>query len=253
MAGNRCVIVTGGSAGIGFATAEKFLREGDRVAILSTNEQKGHAAEARLAQLGEVMWVGCHVNDYEECVAAVAAVERRFGAVDVLVNNAGVVSERVGFLHVDLDDVRRTLDVDVMGTINMARAVVEGMVARGSGTIVNVSSICGHMANTESVGYHAAKGAVEMVTKSLARELAGSGLRVVAVAPGWVNTEMIDETVAAVGASLHLKGRIVEPAEIAGAIWLLTLPEASAVNGSTVMADDGYASFKGVDGSIAAC
>lgn len=246
----RVVIVTGGSAGIGYAVARKFLAAGDRVAILSTNEERGRRAEAVLAELGEAVWVRCHVNDYDECAEAVAEVERRLGPVDVLVNNAGIVSKRVGFLDVDLDDVRRTLDVDVMGTINMARAVVEGMVSRGSGTIVNVGSICGRMANTESVGYHAAKGAVEMVTKSLARELAGSGVRVVCVAPGWVRTEMIDDTVAEVGASLHMKGRIIEPAEIAGVVWLLTLPEAAAVNGSTVMADDGYASFKGIDGGL---
>ena len=122
------------------------------------------------------------------------------------------------------------------------------MVEQESGTIVNIGSICGVMANSESVGCHASKGAVEMLTKALARELSPYGIRMVCVAPGWVRTEMIDDTVASIGASLHMKGRIVEPAEIAGVVWLMTQPEASAVNGTTVMADDGYAVFKGIDG-----
>lgn len=87
-----------------------------------------------------------------------------------------------------------------------------------------------------------------MVTKSLARELSGYGIRVVCVSPGWVRTEMIDDAVAKIGASLHMKGRIVEPEEIAGVVYLMTLDEASAVNGTTVMADDGYSAFKGIDG-----
>ncbi len=229
----RVVIITGGSAGIGYATAKKFLSKGNKVVILSTNEEKGRRAEKQLANIGEVCWMKC-INKY--------------GKVDILVNNAGIVSKRTSFLDVDLDDLKRTYDVDVMGTVHMIHNVTKHMVKAESGVIINIGSICGKMANTESLGYHIAKGAIEMLTKSLARELSKYKIRVVCAAPGWVHTEMIDDTVANVGGALHMKGRIIEPDEIAGAVYLLSLEEASAINGSTVMVDDGYTSFKGVEG-----
>ena len=245
---SRVVIVTGASQGIGFATAKKFLEKGDQVVILSTNEQKGRRAEAALAPLGKVVWKQCNVAKAEDCYRVVDETAKEFGRVDVVVNCAGVVSTRNSFLEVDLENVRKTLEINVMGTIQMIHAASKYMVPQEKGVIVNIGSICGSMANSESVGYHASKGAVNMITKSLARELSPYGIRVVCAAPGWVHTEMIDETVAEIGASLHLKGRIIEPEEIAGAVYLLSLDEASAINGSTVMVDDGYASFKGVDG-----
>ena len=246
----RIVIVTGGSSGIGFATARKFLEQGDTVVILSTNEAKGRAAESKLKAYGEVCWMSCNAARNEDCVRVAQEVEARYGRIDVLVNNAGIVSKRVPFLQVELEDVRHTLDVNVMGTIQMIRAVSDVMVRQGKGVVVNIGSICGTLANTESVGYHASKGAVAMVTKSLARELTPYGIRVVSAAPGWVRTDLIDDAVAQVGGTLHMKGRIIEPEEIAGAVWLLSLDEASAINGSTVMVDDGYASFKGLDGGV---
>ncbi len=244
----RIVIVTGASQGIGFATAKKFLSKGDKVVILSTSEKKGKKAEEELKKYGEVTWVKCDVSKIDECQASVDFTVEKYGRVDALVNSAGILSKRNSFLEVDLDDIRRVLDVNVMGTIQMISAVSKYMVKQGSGTVVNIGSIDGCMANTESVGYHASKGGVHMLTKALARELSGYGIRVVAVAPGWVNTEMVDELGAAMGAPFHMKGRIVEPDEIAGVAYLMTLEEASAINGSIVMADDGYASFKGVDG-----
>ena len=245
---NRVVIVTGASQGIGFATAKKFLQKGNRVVILSTNEAKCKRAQAALAEFGEVVWKQCDVSSYSDCIRAADETAAQFGRIDVLVNCAGVVSTRNSFLQVDMENVRRTLDINVMGTIQMISAVSKYMTAQESGVIVNIGSICGSMANSESVGYHASKGAVNMITKSLARELSPYGIRVVCAAPGWVHTEMIDDTVADIGASLHMKGRIIEPAEVAGAVYLLTLEEACAINGSTVMVDDGYASFKGIDG-----
>ena len=130
----------------------------------------------------------------------------------------------------------------------MAHYVAKHMATQKSGVIVNVGSICGFMANTEAIGYHASKGGVKMVTQAMARELSPYGVRVVSVAPGWVRTGMIDKPIEMIGSALHMKGRIIEPEEIANAIYLMSLEEASAINGSTVMVDDGYSSFKGVDG-----
>ena len=246
----RIVIITGASQGIGFAVAKKFLTKGDKAVILSTSEQKGRKSEEELKELGEVTWLKCDVSKMKDCQAAADFTMEKYGRIDVLVNSAGILSKRNSFLEVDLDDIRRVLDVNIMGTIQMISAVSKYMVKQGSGTVVNIGSIDGCMANTESVGYHASKGGVHMLTKALARELSGYGIRVVAIAPGWVNTEMVDENGATMGAPFHMKGRIVEPEEIAGAVYLMTLEEASAINGSIVMADDGYASFKGIDGGL---
>ncbi len=247
---NRVVIITGGASGIGLAAAKKFLEKGNKVVISSTNETKGNKAVQALSAYGEVQWIKCNVADSEECKKAADTVMQKYGRIDVLVNSAGIVSKRNSFLEVDLEDVQKTIMVNTMGTINMISACTKYMVPQKKGVVVNVGSICGTMANTESVGYHASKGAVAMVTKSLARELSGYGIRVVGAAPGWVHTEMMEDEIVDMGAKLHMKGRVIEPEEIAGAIYILSLDEASAINGSMVMADDGYSSFKGIDGGL---
>ncbi len=247
---NRVIIVTGGSSGIGYATAKQFLQKGDKVVILSTGETKGRKAVQELSEWGEIHWKKCDVSSYKSCINVVDEIVEQYGRIDVLVNNAGVVSKRESFLNCDMADVERTLMINTMGTIHMIHAITKYMISQEKGVIINIGSICGVMANSESVGYHASKGAVQMITKSLARELSGFGIRVVCAAPGWVHTELIDATVANDGGEFHMKGRIIEPAEIAGVVYLLSLDEAAAINGSTVMADDGYASFKGISGGL---
>ena len=145
-----------------------------------------------------------------------------------------------------MDNIEKTIQINLLGTISVAKYVAQVMKKQGSGTIVNVGSIDGVMANHESIAYHASKGGVHMFTKSLARELSPFGIRVVCVAPGWVDTGMVPPAAKAYGSKLLMKGRLITTDELAGAIWLMTLPEASAINGSVVMADDGYAEFKGL-------
>ena len=243
---NKIVIVTGGTKGIGFATAKKFLSEGDKVVILGRhiNEENLKKLEA----VGEVTFVQADVSKEEDCKKVMETVIGKYGTVDVLANVAGVVGIRSSFLEADVKDVANTININLMGTIYMSQLAAREMVKKNEGVIVNVGSIDGFMANTEAIGYHASKGGVKMLTQAMARELSPYGVRVVSVAPGWVRTEMIDDTIAEIGGKLHLKGRIIMPEEIANVIYLMTLKEASAINGSTVMADDGYCSFKGVDG-----
>ena len=242
---NRVVVVTGGTKGIGLATVKKFVEEGDRVVTC------GRSVTKEIEELQNVLFVKGDVSSLEDCQHIISETLKHFGKIDVLVNVASVVGERKNILDVDLNDVEKTIRINLMGTIYMSKLVAENMVANRNGVIVNVGSICGIIANTESIGYHASKGGVGMVTKALARELSPFGVRVVSVAPGWVKTGMIDKPIEEIGSKLHMKGRIIQPEEIAGAIWLMTLKEASAINGSTVMTDDGYSSFKGVDGYIA--
>jgi len=246
---SRIVVVTGGSMGIGYSTAKKFLEHGDKVAILSIDDNiAGKKVEEQLSEYGEVMWIKADVSNRDDCKNAVEAVFDRYGRIDVLVNNAGVVGKRTSFLSVDLDDTLRTLQINVMGTIQMTSYASQYMKEQGKGVVVNIGSLCGISANAESVGYHASKGAVRMVTQSLARELSPYGIRVVSAAPGWVKTNLVTPEMEDIGNKLHMTGKILSPEQIAGTVYILTLDEASGINGTTVMVDDGYTSFKGVDG-----
>jgi len=249
---SNVVMVTGGTRGIGFETAKKFLTKGYKVAIASIDsEEVIEQAMSELSALGEVAFFECNIADAEQCRLAVSKTVEQFGTVDVLANVAGVVGQRVPLIEADTSDILNTIQINLMGTIQLCQEVGKVMVNNRSGVMINVGSICGSIANTESIGYHASKGGVRMATQAMAREMSPYGVRVLSVAPGWVKTAMIDKPIEEIGSKLHMKGRIIEPKEIADAIYLMSLPEASAINGSTVMVDDGYSSFKGVDGYIA--
>ena len=243
---NRIVIVTGGSKGIGFATAKKFLSCGDKVIILGRHENE--SALEDLKKKVEVTFIRADVSIADDCRRVVSAAMDTYGRIDVLANVAGIVGTRGAFVDLDLADIQNTININLMGTINLSQLAAREMLKQRSGVIINVGSIDGFLANTESIGYHASKGGVKLLTQAMARELSPYGIRVLSVAPGWVKTGMIDKPIEEIGSRLHMKGRIILPEEIADAIWLMSLPEASAINGTTVMADDGYSSFKGVDG-----
>ena len=243
---NRIVIVTGGSKGIGFATAKKSLSCGDKVIILGRHENESALEE--LKKKGEVTFIRADVSIADDCRRVVSAAMETYGRIDVLANVAGIVGTRGAFVDLDLADIQNTININLMGTINLSQLAAREMLKQRSGVIINVGSIDGFLANTESIGYHASKGGVKLLTQAMARELSPYGIRVLSVAPGWVKTGMIDKPIEEIGSRLHMKGRIILPEEIADAIWLMSLPEASAINGTTVMADDGYSSFKGVDG-----
>ena len=243
---DRVVIVTGGTNGIGLACARKFLGQGDKVVYLGRHQKEG--VDAELAALGVASFVRADVAVQTDCERAVDETVGRYGRVDVLVNVAGIVGERRDFCEIDLDDVRSVIETNLMGTLYMGRFVAPHMRERRRGVIVNVGSICGHIANTENVAYHASKGGVAMLTKAEARELAPYGVRVVEVAPGWVHTGMLDPAILEVGGKLHRGGKIVEPEQVADLVCLAASPEASCWNGTCVMADNGYSAFKGLDG-----
>lgn len=242
----KVVIITGGTSGIGLEVSRKFLSVGAKVVIASVDcEATIEKSMNELSELGEVSFYKCNVACHHDCQDVVTETIKKYGRIDILVNVAGITGKREKLIEGDLANIRQTIEVNLMGSINMAHYVAKEMVTQKSGTIVNVGSICGFMVNSESIGYHASKGGVKMFTQALARELAPFGIRVVSVAPGWVRTAMVDEKTAELGGTFHLKNRILEPKEISDAIYLLTLDEASGINGTTVMVDDGYTTFKG--------
>ncbi len=241
---SRTVVVTGGAKGIGRATVARFAAAGERVIALGRDRGALEALEA----LGGAETHVCDITDE----AAVTAAFKAIGAVDVLVNNAGI-GESAPLGATTLDAWRRHIDVNATGPFLCMRAVVPGMRERGSGAIVTVASTAGRAGVPYTTAYSASKHAVIGLTRAVAAEVAGSGVRVNAVCPTFVRTEMTERSIenivartgrtpeqaeAALAAAAPL-GRLLEPDEVADAIVFLASPAAAAINGQAIVIDGG--------------
>jgi NAD(P)-dependent dehydrogenase (short-subunit alcohol dehydrogenase family) len=240
----RRVVVTGGAKGIGRAAVERFAALGDRVVAL------GRGAEA-LAALSDALTVDTHVCDVTD-EASVALVFDEIGAVDVLVNNAGM-GESAPLHRTTLESWHRHLEVNATGPFLCMRAVIPGMRERGAGTVVTVASTAGRAGVPYTTAYTASKHAVIGLTRAVAAELAGTGVRVNAVCPTFVRTEMTDRSIAqivqstgrsaeqaeAALAAASPLGRLLEPGEVADAIVHLASPAAAAISGQAWVIDGG--------------
>ena len=141
---NKIVIVTGGTRGIGFETAKKFLNEGNKVIIASIDDDKTiKEAVEELSEIGEVTFYKCNVSCREDCEDVVKETINKYGRIDVLANVAGIVGKRESFIDIDLDDTLNVIKVNLMGTINIGHYVSSEMVRQKSGVIINLGSICG--------------------------------------------------------------------------------------------------------------
>ena len=245
---SRIVVVTGAAAGIGLATARAFAAAGDTVILTDLNVS---AVEARAVELGD-HHVGLAMDVSEEAavIATIAAIAHRFGRIDVLINNAGIVdANATKVLDKPVAEVRRLIAVNLDGAYVAAREVGRVMLEQGAGSIVNLSSGAALSALPGRTPYSMTKAAVLGLTRALACEWAGRGLSVNAVLPGYVRTEILasleragkfDPSVA--GAAVPL-GRMAEPAEIAAAI--LHVAGARYVTGAAFLADGGVAAYGG--------
>ena len=188
----RVALVTGASSGIGEATAVALAEAGAAVAIGARRTDRLESLAARLRDGGaRVLPLKLDVGDEQACADAVARTTEEFGAVDVLVNNAGVML--LGTIAgADPEDWRRMLETNVLGVMYMTHAVLDGMVERGSGDIVNMSSVAGRQARKGAGVYNASKWAVNAFSESLRQEVTGRGVRVSLVEPGAVATELRD-------------------------------------------------------------
>ncbi|MDO4493781.1 MAG: 3-oxoacyl-ACP reductase FabG [Clostridia bacterium] len=239
------VWVTGSSRGIGLAVAEKFARKGHRVALHCVHRVETLTRETeRLRATGlNVMQVTGDIASEADCFRMAHEIAAVFGPVEILVNNAGIALEEKLLTDCTAEELARVAMTDLVGPMLCAKAVVPHMVSDRAGSIVNIASYLGITGCSCETPYAAAKAGVIGFTKSLAAELAPSGVRVNAVAPGYIPTEMNaefdEETVRAIANDIPL-GRLGSAEEIAEAVYFLAMEEtASFITGQTLAVDGG--------------
>ncbi len=242
---DKVAIITGGSRGIGYATAERFLQEGATVILTASSQDSADKAAARLREKhpeATVAGISPDLASLTSVREAFRDATARYGCVDILVNNAGV-SESTPFTEYTEEAFDKVMDLNVKGVFNATRAASECMVARGSGVILSTSSMVSIYGQPSGIAYPASKFAVNGLTVSLARELGPKGIRVNAVAPGITETDMMKavpkEVIDPMIRQIPL-GRLGQPEDIANAFVFLASDEASYITG-VVLSVDGMA------------
>ena len=238
------VLVTGSSRGIGAGIARRFAQEGHRVAIhYRAEEAQARALYDELASVGySVMLVSGDIAREDEARQIVSRVRERFGFIDVLVNNAGIALPTQLITDTTLADWNRVMETNITGMFLVTNAVLPEMVSQKRGAIVNISSMWGVTGGSCEVAYSSSKAAVIGFTKSLAKEVAPSGIRVNCVAPGFVLTDMtrgFDEGVIAGICEETPLLRAGTPEDIASAVLFLASEEASFITGQVLSVDGG--------------
>ena len=243
----RVALVTGATSGIGLATAQAFARRGSKVVLAGRREDKGEAAAGALRDEGhEAFFVQADVNNDAEVDALVTHTVERYGGLDFAFNNAGIEGDPFVPLHEqDLDNYERVFTTNVRSVLTSMRAEIRAMLANGGGAIVNNASIAGLIGFGGMSVYSASKHAVAGLTRAGAVEYAPQGIRINAVAPGAVETEMYgrfatDADTQAQIASLHPVGRAGTADEIASAVLWLCSPQNSFTHGTVLPVDGGF-------------
>ncbi len=234
---NKVAIITGGSAGIGAATAIKFAEEGAKVIIWDVDESKGKVLEEKLH--GTFMKV--NTTNYEEVEAAAKRANDQYGRIDILINNAGITRDST-LKKMTPEQWQQVIDVNLTGVFYCTKIVSEYMLANGWGRIVNASSVVGIYGNFGQTNYVATKAGIIGMTKTWARELGRKGITVNAIAPGFIATEMVAAMPENVLDGMKAKvpiGRLGDPKEIANVYAFLSSDEASYINGHTLSVDGG--------------
>jgi 3-oxoacyl-[acyl-carrier protein] reductase len=240
--GSQVSLVTGAGSGIGRAIAEKLAREGERVVVNDLEEASAEEVVAGIEESGgEATSASGDVSDPEDVGRMVERAREAFGPIEVLVNNAGYGQQKP-FVELTVEDFDRMIGVHLRGTFLCTSAVLPGMLAAGRGVIVNVASQLGQIGGVELSHYSAAKAGIIGLTKSLAREVSAQGVRVNAVAPGPINTELVlslsEEWRRNKAAELPL-GRFGEPWEVAETVAFLASEGAALYVGQTLGPNSG--------------
>ncbi|MBY0230936.1 MAG: 3-oxoacyl-ACP reductase FabG [Gemmataceae bacterium] len=239
----QTAIVTGGSRGIGRGIAERFAQEGAKVAVVYKGSQA--AADECVAKIaaagGTAKAVQCDVADLSSVKACVEAVEKDYGAATVLVNNAGVIADGL-FVRMEPADWDKVLATNLGGTFNFCHVLATPMMRARKGRIINITSVSATFVNKGQTNYAASKGAVNSFTKTLALELAGRGVTVNAIAPGFIETDMSAQVRNMGGDALQKMipmKRYGQPDDIAKMAAFLASDEASYITGQVITVDGG--------------
>lgn len=239
---DKVAIITGAARGIGRETALLFAAEGAKVVIADVDEDGGKQVEKEiLDQKGEALFVRTDVTDFSSAKRMAKACVERFGRIDILVNNAGIIKDKT-LRKMGPEEFEAVINVNLKGVFNCTKAVVDYMVSQGSGVILNASSVVALYGNFGQTNYVASKCGVIGMTKVWARELGPKGIRVVAVAPGFVETDMTsqlpDDVKKLVVERTPLR-RMATPEEIARVYLFLASNEASFITGTVISVDGG--------------
>lgn len=238
----KVVIVTGGASGIGLATAKAFLEKGSKVVIGDYNKEAGEEVVHTLKEhYTDVLFIEVNVADEKSVENLVSQTVSQFGQLDVIFNNAGIGIQKPTHELTD-DEYKRVIAVNQDGVFYGMKYALREMLKTGGGSIINTSSILGSVGEPTSIPYAASKGAVNLITKSAALEYANRNIRVNAVAPGFIETGLVNKE--ALGdfydslVEKHPIGRLGKPEEIAHAV--IFLAENDFVTGTTILVDGGY-------------
>jgi glucose 1-dehydrogenase len=242
---NKVAIITGATKGIGVACAHEFAKEGARVVAAGRSADLGDAVVTQIrAQGGDAIFVQCDVSKKAQVDALVARTVERYGTIDIVVNNAGV-NHSANFFDTTEEDWDWVISVDLKGTFLLSQAAARVMVAQGKpGAIVNISSVMAQLALADQIPYCAAKGGVNQLTKAMGLALIQYGIRVNAVAPGPVMTELMERVVNSPEKHAVLMDRlpigyIASCEEIARVVVFMASDDASYFVGQTVYPDGG--------------
>lgn len=242
---DKVTVITGGTRGIGFAAAKKFIDNGAKVAIFGETQEEVDAALANLKEIypeEEVLGFAPNLASRDEVMGAVGAVAQKYGRLDVMINNAGISMNTV-FSKVEEDEFKNIVDINLVGVFNGAWAAYQCMKDAKQGVIINTASVTGVFGSLSGIGYPTTKSGVIGLTHGLGREIVRKNIRVVGVAPGVVNTDMVSgmpkEILEGYLKTLPMK-RMLEPEEIANVYMFLASDLASGITATTISVDGAY-------------
>lgn len=240
----KTALITGGASGLGKETASTMAAEGVRVMIADSNPATLDAARRELEAAGaEVASVVLDVRHMDQCRAAAAATLARFGALDILVNSAGIGGQNAFFASTGPDEWADLIAINFVGVMHCCRAVTDHMIERGSGRIVSLASEAGKANEKRMVVYGATKGGIISLTRGLAAELGRYNITVNAVCPGVTKTPMtayIDEDMEKMSSKFYPLGRLGLPSDIAPTITFLASERASWITGQAISVSGGF-------------